>query len=110
MEIMKRSVSYSNSKILKTDTNEKIVYRVNWLRARARAQRWSEEKEIVKKEMEWVIRTFRYMESIWETRGKNIESGKLDHKAYAAKETDRWYRWAETAKKEFVKVLGEDTF
>ena len=52
MEIMKRSVSYSNSKILKTDTNEKIVYRVNWLRARARAQRWSEEKEIVKKEME----------------------------------------------------------
>ena len=50
------------------------------------------------------------MESIWETRGKNIESGKLGHKAYAAKETDRWYRWAEIAKKEFAKVLGEDTF
>ena len=80
------------------------------MRARARAQRWSEEKEIVIKEMEWVIGTFRYMENVWETRGKNMENEKLGHKAYAAKETDRWCRWTETAKKEFVKVLGDDTF
>jgi hypothetical protein len=46
-----------------------IVYRVNWLRARARAQRWSEEREIVTKEMEWVIGTFRYMERVWDMVG-----------------------------------------
>jgi len=77
------------------------------LRARARAERWSEEKEIVMKEMEWVIGTFRYMENIWKTRGKNMGNEKPGHKAYAAKETDRWCRWAEIAKEEFVKVLGD---
>jgi len=93
-----------------TSTDEKIVYRVNWLRARARAQRWSEEKEIVIKEMGWVIGTFSYMGDIWETRGKSMGNEKLGHRAYAARETERWHRWAETAKKEFVKVLGEDAF
>ena len=57
-----------------------------------------------------MIGTFGYMKSIWEARGKNMENEKLGHKAYAAKEADRWSRWTETAKKEFAKVLGEDTF
>ena len=62
------------------------------------------------KEMEWVIGTFRYMEKIWEARGENMGNEKVGHKAYAARETGRWHRWAETAKAEFVKALGEETF
>ena len=62
------------------------------------------------KEMEWVIGTFRYMEKIWEARGENMGNEKAGHKAYAARETGRWHRWAETAKAEFVKALGEKTF
>ena len=62
------------------------------------------------KEMEWVVGTFRYMEGIWETRGRNVGNEKQGHRAYAARETDRWHRWAETAKAEFVKVLGEESF
>jgi hypothetical protein len=62
------------------------------------------------KEMEWVIRTFRYMEKIWETRGENMGNEKPGHKAYAAREKERWYRWAGTAKAEFVKALGEEVF
>ena len=46
-----------------------LVYRVNWLRARARAARWREEEEIVLKEMEWVIGTFKYMERVWKVLG-----------------------------------------
>ena len=60
--------------------------------------------------MEWVIGTFRYMGEIWETRDRNMGNEKLGHRAYAAKEADRWHRWAETAKAEFVKALGEETF
>ena len=61
------------------------------------------------KEMEQVIGTFRYMGEIWEVRGEKMGSEKPGHRAYAAKETGRWHRWAETAKTEFVKVLGEET-
>ena len=83
---------------------------MNWLRARARAQRWSEEKEIVMKEMGWVIGTFRYMGEIWKVRGEKMGNEKPGHRAYAARETSRWHRWAEIAKTEFVKALGEETF
>ena len=104
MEVMKRSVSipYFNSQ---TIIHVKIVYRVNWLRARARAQRWDEEKVIVAKEMDWVIRTFGFMREAWEERARKMGDEKLGHKAYAMKEAERWQRWAETARVEFAKVL-----
>jgi hypothetical protein len=60
------------------------------------------------KEMEWAIGTFRYMGEIWKTRGRSMGKERPGHKAYAAKETERWNRWAETAKTEFAKVLGEE--
>ena len=88
----------------------KIVYRVNWLRARARAQRWDEEKIIVAKEMDWVIRSFGYMREVWEARARNMGNEKLGHKAYATREAERWQRWVETAKTEFAEVLGVRTF
>jgi len=90
--------------------SQNTVYRVNWLRARARAKRWHEEKDIVVKEMEWVIRTFRYMERGWRRRGEESGDNKPGHKAYAAKEEDRWNGWAEIAKVEFNKVTGEKKF
>lgn len=97
-------------KILQASSHKKTVYRVNWLRARARAKRWGEEKDIVMKEMEWVVGTFRYMEKVWETRAKNIGDEKLGHRAYAMRETDRWHKWTEIAKTEFAKVLELKTF
>ena len=89
-----------------TNTNKNIVYRVSWLRARARAQRWKEEKEIVMKEMEWVIGSFGYMEEVWKARALEMGDQKLGHRAYARREADRWKRWKEIAKTEFMKVAG----
>jgi hypothetical protein len=80
------------------------VYRVNWLRARARAKRWSEEKEIVVKEMEWVAGTFKHMGRLWKRRGEQMGNEKPGHKAYAAREAERWDGWAGTANTEFAKV------
>ena len=109
---MKRNVSALEAKIIKlvNQYSQNTVYRVNWLRARARANRWSEEKEIVAKEMECVIGTFKYMEGVWETRAEEIGSEKAGHRAYAAREMDRWNRWAEIAKAEFSKVTGMKVF
>jgi len=33
------------------------------------------------------------------------EDEKLGHRAYAAREKERWHRWAERAKAEFTKEL-----
>ena len=60
------------------------------MKARARAERWSEEREIILKEMEWVIGTFRYMGRLWEIRGEKMGSEKPGHRAYAAREIKRW--------------------
>jgi hypothetical protein len=106
---MKKSVSIAILEIY-TNTNEDIVYRVSWLRARARAQRWREEKEIVMKEMEWVMGSFSYMEEVWKARSSEMGDEKPGHRAYARREADRWKGWKEIAKKEFMKVTGAKNF
>lgn len=80
------------------------------MRARARAQRWSEESEIVIKEMEWVIATFTHMGGVWEARAGKMGNDKPGHMAYAARETERWNRWARVAQIEFAKVTGVKSF
>lgn len=63
------------------------------------------------KEMEWVVRTFRHMEEVWERRVKKMEEDeKLGHRAHAAREKERWHRWAERAKAEFTKELEVERF
>ena len=62
------------------------------------------------KEMEWVIETFRYMGGVWKVRGEKVGNDKPGHRAYAARETDRWDRWAEIAKNEFAKATEVKTF
>ena len=54
--------------------------------------------------------TFRYMEGVWETRAKKMESEKPGHSAYAAREADRWKRWVRIASAEFTKVTGMKCF
>ena len=46
------------------------------------------------------------MGGLWETRAKKAGNGKLGHRAYAMRETDRWNRWAQVAKTEFAKVTA----
>ena len=75
------------------------------MRAGARAQRWNKEKVIVAKEMEWVVKSFGYKEKVWEVRARDMGNEKQGHKAYAAREAERWMRWGETARAEFAKVL-----
>jgi hypothetical protein len=62
------------------------------------------------KEMGWVIGTFRYMGGVWKVRGEEMGKEKPGHRAYAARETDRWNRWARIAEIEFAKVTGVKVF
>ena len=60
--------------------------------------------------MEWVIGYFKYMERIWRKRAAEMGNEKLGHRAYAAREVDRWNRWAEVARIEFAKATGVEIF
>lgn len=48
-----------------TDYVRVTVYRVHWLKAKARRDRWREEQILVASEMEWTEQFFRYRASRW---------------------------------------------
>lgn len=76
-----------------------LVYRVNWLRAKARKERWEEEMELVSREMDWTVNSFEYCGKAWKKRADMAEgAGKV---AYAWKQWSMWQGWARTAKDTF---------
>jgi hypothetical protein len=81
-----------------------IVYRVNWLRAKARKKRWEEELELVKSEMSWTVNCFQYHEEVWKKRAEAAKSpGQV---AYGWKLKSGWEKWAKLAEIEFKTVKG----
>ncbi len=82
-----------------------IVYRVNWLRAKARYTRWEEEHNMVRHEMKWTIKYFQYQEQQWDRRRSAITDsaiGAVGLRCYAAKQAGQWRRFAEQAKARFI--------
>jgi hypothetical protein len=68
-----------------------LVYRVNWLRAKARHDRWKEELLIVQHEMKWTISWFKHHMKKWKDRlRKSVEEEKPGHIAYAEKQVAMW--------------------
>ncbi|KAI6029195.1 hypothetical protein BKA83DRAFT_4489157 [Pisolithus microcarpus] len=63
-------------------------YRINWLKARARRDRWKEEVSLVRHEMLWTGLWFEYHKNMWEERALQLtEPGK---EAYAKKQMRLW--------------------
>jgi hypothetical protein len=84
------------------------VTRVNWLRARARHQRWKEEIEIVKHEMIWTQLWLNHQKQAWEKRQEDARL-LLDHQGhqiYAAKQVWVWSQFGDDAKKAFADIIG----
>lgn len=78
------------------------VYRVSWLRAKARFDRWDEELLWVRNEMLWTLLWYKHAREAWENRAARAdEEGKMGHAAYAWKQAELW--------KEFG-VVGMDQF
>ena len=75
------------------------VYRVNWLHAKARKERWQEEMELVVSEMSWTVNCFKYHEGGWEKRAKEAKG--LGETAYAWKQKSMWEKWVKSAKDAF---------
>ncbi|KAF9232933.1 hypothetical protein BU15DRAFT_67025 [Melanogaster broomeanus] len=56
------------------------VYKINWLKAKARYCRWKDELELVRHEMYWVVKWFQGQELEWKRRARESVEGL---KAYA---------------------------
>ena len=82
------------------------VYKVNWLRAKARYNRWSEELKLVEREMDWTVLAFQYYGKLWH-RGAVGCAGKVEkrgHYAYALQQENMWIDWARKAVGIFAEV------
>jgi hypothetical protein len=75
---------------------------VNWLRAKARFDRFDEEVLLVKHEMGWTIRWFENQISCWTDRAeKSMKGGLPGHQAYAEKQIAMWRNFARQAREGF---------
>ncbi|KAG1877467.1 hypothetical protein F4604DRAFT_1680133 [Suillus subluteus] len=74
-------------------------YHVNWLKAKARYDHWSEELKLVQHEMFWTVSWFRTQEARWRARAD--ESTKDGHKAYAEKQASMWAEFSADGLKSF---------
>jgi hypothetical protein len=82
------------------------VTRINWLRARARHQRWKEEIQIVKHEMIWTQLWFGHQVEMWEKRRSHaLFSMSKGHDTYAAKQIWVWNQFLDDAKKSFSYII-----
>ena len=82
-----------------------IVYRVHWLAARERCQRWEEELAITTHEMEWTTRFFLAKAKQWMLlRNQALASGKLHESGqvcYAEKQQAMWCDFAAHAQNRY---------
>jgi hypothetical protein len=93
-------------------THALLVYRVSWLRAKARFDRWSEEFRLVGYEMQWTVNWFRWKEKQWRSRLMDMEDEEsppgLD--CYCHKQILLWSSLADEAQTKFSTVLGRPLF
>ncbi|KAI6166492.1 hypothetical protein EDD17DRAFT_1752630 [Pisolithus thermaeus] len=73
-------------------------YRINWLKARARRDRWKEEVSLVRHEMLWTCLWFEYHKDMWEKRA--LESTEPRREAYAKKQMGLWNDFAKKSKED----------
>jgi hypothetical protein len=88
---------------LEANTDVGTVYRVNWLRAKARFDRWSEELITVGHEMTWTVAWFEHQKGEWlkRTRKGEVENNP-GKRAYAEKQIAMWEMFVAEAKHGFA--------
>ncbi|KAG0695623.1 hypothetical protein DFH29DRAFT_879915 [Suillus ampliporus] len=74
-------------------------YRVNWVKAKARYDHWSEELKLVQHEMFWTISWFQTQEVRWRVRAD--ESIKNGNRAYAERQASMWAEFSAQGLKNF---------
>jgi hypothetical protein len=86
------------------------VYRVNWLRARAHANRWEEEFPKTEKEMVWTTLYFMHRRDAWYGRlvALRVQGvAQKGHEAYCERMISQWEEYARIAAFQFRKANSD---
>lgn len=82
------------------------VYRVHWLRARARNERWKEEMDLTSHEMVWTVNFFDHKAGLWDHWSQeSLVQEKLGHYSYAMRQIGIWKSMSEYAINAFQKAI-----
>ena len=84
-----------------------LVYRVNWLRAKSRRDRWAEEVELLRSELTWVKLYYDKQSEIWKKWAVATAQNQGNATYYALKQQNMWELFrsqAENALKLMTKV------
>ena len=83
------------------------VYRINWLRARAKKMRWEEEVALIRKEMDWTVAFFLNSAETWKRLATSSSGGP---RCYADKKSDMFRGLALHAETAFRTCLAKVTY
>lgn len=113
-------MSIRESLLETTNVTLALVYRVHWFKAKARQDRWAEERILLYDEMDWALAYFRTQAKKWEDRRTAILKPSPDdmdisepemslgaqrgHYCYAFKQEDMWLGFADVAQDLFCKA------
>ncbi|KAK7461402.1 hypothetical protein VKT23_008580 [Stygiomarasmius scandens] len=99
-----RDVNVPIEEELEENPQMESFYKVNYLRAKARWDRWEEEVILVKKEMTWRISWFEHAKEVW-TRRAELEEISEGARVYARMEAHKWDLFAAKSRQAFSKFL-----
>ena len=85
-----------------SEVNYVSVYRVNWLRSRAQNNRWAEELNLTKHEMQWTVRWYVQKAEKWRARRDAAVTLSRGHQAYAEKQMAMWNELGKVANTTFA--------
>jgi hypothetical protein len=75
---------------------------VNWLRAKARYERWKEEHQTVRDEMGNTIRFYEFKRDQWAGRAERSRGSRnMGHVCFAMRQVDMWGEMAKRARCKF---------
>lgn len=83
-----------------------LVYRVHWLRAYARHERWKEEMDITRNEMTWTVNSFRHKAKVWAGYADSSARQSPGHRYYADRQCAFWEHLADNALQSFQRALA----
>lgn len=85
-----------------------LVVRLEYVHARAAAERWTEEVEILECEMAAVVRWFEREAMKWIRRGSTVAEEERGYCAYCCRQFSLYQRLADSAISVFTSVVGGD--
>ena len=80
------------------------MLRVNWLRAKARRDRWAEEKTLLYHEVRWTRQYFTFMMDKWTARAANSP---VELSFYALRQAETWRKFGDLADGAIAKCGGD---